>query len=287
MLRQFLRACAVTVVTALPMLSAPSVAAESKYWRDGKTVTAVPMAAWDAGGKVMVAKGKDAVAKAPGSAVKFTVKTVKWPSGSIKVIEFTKAGGGVLYKLTDEAQFFVVKGSVKATVESVPVVLKAGDVGATLSGVLRSGDVAEDTMIVAWVVGPVSTEEPKPTVVHAAAASGDLGARGNAENPRPREDGQTVIRRYVFPGNSIRLAVMSPNRFSSPHTGPLDNFMYIIEGHVQYSEGGETYQAYGGDFLFQETGTLHEWDQKDGARFVASSVLPVGVKHRMDPSKAN
>jgi quercetin dioxygenase-like cupin family protein len=146
---------------------------------------------------------------------------------------------------------------------------------------------AEDTMIVAWTGGPVSTDDMKPTVVRAENASGDLGARTASEAPRPKDDGQTKIRRYVFPGNSIRLAQMFPNRLSAPHTGPLDNFIYIIDGHVQYAEGGETYQAYGGDFLLQESGTVHEWDQKEGAKFLASSVLPVGVKHRMEPSKAN
>ena len=83
----------------------------------------------------------------------------------------------------------------------------------------------------------------------------------------------------LWPGQlcNVRVTLRTdPDVVSIPRmatqSGQTGNFVYIIEGHVQYSVGKETYQAYGGDFLFQESGVVHEWDQKDGARFLASSV---------------
>jgi quercetin dioxygenase-like cupin family protein len=272
-------------LTALPILAAPSQAAEPKYWRDGKNVPAVPYAAWEAGGKVTVVTG-DEVKKAPANAVKYTVKTVKWPNATVKVLEFTKAGGGVLYNLTDETHFLVYKGSLQANVNGTPTDIKAKEVGAGLSGTLRNSGAAEDTLVVAYVISAPSTEDYKPAMVREENAF--YGARGAATSPSAnRKPDDTIVRRYVFPGNSLRLAQMFPNKISPPNTGSMDNYIYIFEGHVQYKQGGETYQAYAGDFLHQESGTIHEWDQKEGARFVASSSLPVGKTERMDPSKIN
>ncbi len=293
MLRQILSACILVALAALPVIAAPAKAAEPKYWRDGKTLEAVPYAAWEAGGKVTVVVGKDAVAKAPSNAAKYTVKTVKWPTATVKVLEFTKAGGGVLYNLSDETHLFVYKGSLQANVSGTPTTLKEKDVGAGLSGTLRNAGAPEDTLVVAYVISPPSTEDLKPTVVRAESAF--YGARGatygaQAATPTPpadRKPDDTIVRRYVFPGNTVRFAQMFPNKISPPSTGSMDNYIYIFEGHVQYQQGGETYQAYAGDFLRQESGTIHEWDQKHGAKFVASSALPMGKTERMDPSKIN
>jgi quercetin dioxygenase-like cupin family protein len=274
--RLFLGACALMAFTALPILAAPSSAAEPKYWRDGKMVPAVPVAEWEADGKPMKATGKDAVAKAPKNAVKYAVKTVKWPTGTIRVYNFTKDGGGVLHNITDETQFIVIKGSLKATVGSKTELLKAFDVASRASGMLKSGDVVEDTSIVTWDVGPVSTDTPTPTVVHPQ----DAKASGTGTN------GSTMIRVYPFPGNSVRYAEAPGNwKSGPPNTGPADNYMYFIEGHVQYSQGGETYEVHGGDFLVQASGVPHTWDYKDGAHFVASSAVPLGKK-AMDPTQA-
>jgi quercetin dioxygenase-like cupin family protein len=61
--------------------------------------------------------------------------------------------------------------------------------------------------------------------------------------------------------------------------------MYFISGHVQYNQGGETYEVRGGDFLMQASGVPHVWDYKDGAHFVASSAVPLG-QQAMDPKQA-
>lgn len=274
-----------SMVLAAMLVTTGAQAAEPKYWRDGKTIPAVPHAAWEAGGKVTVVTGDDAK-KAPANAVKYRVKTVKWPNATVKVLEFTKAGGGVLYNLTDETHFLVYKGALQANVNGTPTNIKAKEVGAGLSGTLRNAGAAEDTLVVAYVINAPSTEDYKPTVVREESAY--YGARGAATAPSPtRKPDDTIVRRYVFPGNSLRLAQMFPNKISPPNTGSMDNYIYIFEGHVQYQQGGETYQAYAGDFLHQESGTIHEWDQKDGARFAASSSLPVGKTERMDPSKIN
>jgi quercetin dioxygenase-like cupin family protein len=200
----------------------------------------------------------------------------------------TKAGGGVLHALTDELHFFVLKGSLKVDVNGKPTVLNWEDVGANLSGVIRSGDKVEDTTVVAWIGRVPGRAELVPTVVRAADVFPGVGPRGGLDTPDPKKPGErSITRRYVFPGNSVRYVRMFPKGISAPHTGPLDNFIYLVEGHVQYQQGGETYEIYGGDFFIQEGGTIHEWDKKEGAIFVTSSVLAEGVNVPMDQDKIN
>jgi quercetin dioxygenase-like cupin family protein len=247
-------------------------AAEPKYIRYAKDVPAVSVAEWDAGGKAMSATGKAQIAKAPKSAAVYSVKTVVWPTATVRVYDFTKAGG-IRHAITDETAIYVIKGSIKAMVGNTTAVLRAGDVASRASGVLQAGDVAEDTSIVTWTAGPVSTEPPIPTVVRADATT-------NTGSPV-----LVIIKRYIFPGNSVRHATMTAGAKQPPNTGPADNYMYFLAGHVEFTQGGETYQVRAGDFLRQESGTLHHWDQKDGAVFVASSALLVG-KAAMRPGEA-
>ena len=116
--------CAGILATLIapPIVASPSQAVEPKYWRGGQTIAAIPHAAWEAGGQVTVVTGEPAKA-APANAVKYTVKAVKWPNATVKVLEFTKAGGGVLYPLTDETHFVVVKGALQADVNGTPITI--------------------------------------------------------------------------------------------------------------------------------------------------------------------
>src|SRR4051812_17295933 len=82
----------------------------------GKSVAAVPMAAWEDGGKVRTASGKDAVAKAPKNAVRYEMKKVTFPTGTMRVLKFKKADGGVLHPIGDETEMIVISGAADVTV---------------------------------------------------------------------------------------------------------------------------------------------------------------------------
>jgi quercetin dioxygenase-like cupin family protein len=256
----FLVACAVFALAGRPA-AAVTTDVPPHFVVYGKDLTPVPMAEWEANGKSMSASGKSAVAKAPKKAVRYTVKSVAWPTGTVRVLSFTKAGG-VLHAISDETEIYVLHGSIKADVGGTVASLKAGDVAAHPSGVIRTGDVAEDTTLVTWNVGPVSSDVPTPTVVR-----GDTIKVGG--NPAVVQ-----IRRYEFPGNSVRVATMAKGSRNGPATAKTDSLMYITEGHVQFTEGDQVYDVHAGDFLWEAAGQTHNWEHLDGGSFVTTSGLP-------------
>ncbi len=202
--------------------------------------------------------------------VKYTMRTVKWPTGTVRVMNFTKAAG-VMHKLTDETEIFVLKGSVTATVNGSPVVLKTGDVASHATGVLKTGD-AEDTQVISWTVGSL-TPDAKPAVVRAA----DAPEAGNPEVLK--------VKRYEFPGNSIRVATMVAGSKNGPTSAKTDSLIYIKEGHVRFIEGDETHDLHAGDFVWEEAGVTHRWEHADGGSFVTTTGIPKGAAP-MTPAEA-
>jgi len=256
----FLISCALVAFAGLPA-AAGSKSVPPRFIVYGRDLTPVPMAEWEADGKMMLATGKGQIAKAPRKAVKYTVKSVVWPSGTVRVLSFTKAGG-VLHAITDETEIYVLQGSVKATVGGTVESLKAGDVASHASGVIRTGEVAENTTLVTWNVGPVSADAPTPTVVR-----GETVKEGGPA-------GVLLLKRYEFPGNSIRVATLAKGSRNGPASAKTDSLMYFMEGHVQFTEGDEVYDVHAGDFLWEEAGQTHKWEHLDGGSFVTTSGLP-------------
>src|SRR5262245_29364451 len=107
--------CAVLAASAASAETAPP----GKHILAGNTIAAVPHAAWDEGGKIRTASG-DALAKAPANAVRYEMKTVIWPTGTVKVLTFKKDAGGVLHALTDEIQLYVMAGAAEVGVGGKP-----------------------------------------------------------------------------------------------------------------------------------------------------------------------
>jgi len=228
-------------------------------------------------------------AKAPAQAVRYSVKTVQWPTGTVQVLTFTKAGGGVLYPISRETELFVLKGSVQAMVGSETVVLKAGDVASQPRGTLRSVGAAEDTTIVTWDVTSLDGKIA-PAVVRAKDAktvpSWQWQADGKTmraatfeETKKAPDDAvKLTVTRYEFPGNSIRVANMEPAVHpTAPAQVPTDSLIYLTSGHVRFHEGGETAELHGGDFIREDASQSHVWEHLEKSSFVTTSALPVGV----------
>jgi quercetin dioxygenase-like cupin family protein len=227
----------------------------------GKTVAAVPMAEWqDADGKLHVATGKGQVAKAPAKAAKYSVKSVAWPSGTVRVLTFGK--GGVFHNLWDETEIYVLKGSITVNVGGSSAVLHAGDVVARASGIVRSGDKPEETVLVTWTVGTLNNEPGKPTVVRAADA------------PEAGQPGVLKVKRYEFPGNSIRVASLAKGSKNGPASAKTDSLIYIKSGKLRFFEGDEVHEVVAGDFLFEEAGQTHRWEHLEESSFVTTSGIP-------------
>jgi len=256
----FLMSCALVAAGGLPA-AAPCAENPPRFIVYGKDLEAVPVAEWEKRGKTLVAVGKEQIRKAPRRAVRYSVKTVVWPTGTVRVLSFSKAGG-LLHAVTDETEIYVLRGSVKVNVGGTVESLKAGDVVSHPSGVLRAGDVAEDTTLVTWNVGPVSSDAPVPTVVRGEAVKEGGPA------------GVLLLKRYEFPGNSVRVATMAAGSRNGPASAKTDSLMYFKDGHVQFTEGDEVYDVHAGDFLWEQAGQTHRWEHLDGGSFVTTSALP-------------
>ena len=256
----FLVGCILVALSGQSVVAATAAVPSHFIVRDAD-LTPVAMAEWEASGKTLSATGASAAAKAPKKAVRYTVKSVAWPTGTVRVLSFSKAGG-VLHAITDETEIYVLSGSIKVNVGGTVASLKAGDVASHASGVIHTGDVAEETTLVTWNVGPVSAENPAPTVVR-----GDtIKEGGNAS--------VVLIKRYEFPGNSIRVATMAKGSRNGPATAKTDSLMYVTQGHVQFTEGDEVDDVHAGDFLWEKAGETHKWEHLDGGSFVTTSGLP-------------
>jgi len=247
------------VLACLPVIGA-AAADPHTFIVYGKDLRAEPAAEWDSHGTVRLAVGKE-LARAPRRAVHYTVKTVSWPTGTVRVLHFTKADG-VLHALHDETEIYVLEGSIRADVGGSVESLHAGDVVSHASGVIRSGELPEDTTLVTWNVGPVSADPPTPTVVR-----GESVKEGGVA-------GVLALKRYEFPGNSIRVATMAAGSRNGPATAKTDSLMYFKDGHVQFTEGDEVYDVHAGDFLWEKAGETHRWEHLDGGSFVTTSALP-------------
>jgi quercetin dioxygenase-like cupin family protein len=237
----------------------------------GDSRAPVKMAAWEKGGDVQSASG-EAAAKAPRKAVRYEAKMVAWPTATVKVLTFTKKGGGVLHPITDETLLYVLQGSVDASVDGKAVTLVTGDVASLPAGAIRNpGKKAADAVVVAWTAASL-TPGATPAVVRAA----DVPAN---------KMGQMGIRRYTFPGNSVRAVTQYPGFKTAPNSAKTDSLIYVTAGAMTFVEDGQTFQVKAGDFLREVAGLMHHWDVGVESGFVTTSALPIGAGP-IDPNKA-
>jgi quercetin dioxygenase-like cupin family protein len=266
-----LRVLSITLVVlglAAQQASAAPVAQETAdtYVVAGKDRAVMPMAAWQKKRELRTAAGADAVKKAPRNAVRYDAKIVAWPTASVKVLTFRKANGGVLHPITDETLVYVLEGSAQATVNGKTVVLATGDVASLPSGSLGNPGAPVDAVVVAWTAGSLT-----PGATPAVVAAQNMG--------------QLTIRRYEFPGNSVRAVSMAKGMKTPPNSAKTDSLIYVTRGPMKFTENGQEFTVTAGDFLREVAGVQHNWDVTEESGFVTTSALPLGAGP-IDPSKA-
>ena len=269
------------VISALSLLTLLSTAAVSAsalaatesattFYVAGAQRAAVPMAAWQKNGVVSSASGAE-TRNAPRKAVKYTAKTVAWPTATVKVLTFKKSSGGVLHPITDETTVYVLEGTAQATVDGKSVALKTGDVASLPTGALTNVGAPTDAVIVAWTA-PSLTPGATPLVVH-------------ADQLTPQQAGQLTIRRYEFPGNSVRAVGLAKGMKTNPNSAKTDSLIYVTKGPMRFSQDGQNFVVSAGDFLREVAGLMHNWDVTEESGFVTTSALPAGAGP-IDPGKA-
>lgn len=237
----------------------------------GDSRAPVAMAAWNKDGALQSASG-EAAKNAPRKAVRYDAKMVAWPTATVKVLTFTKKGGGVLHPLTDENTIYVLSGSVDTTVDGKAVTLGTGDLASLPKGALTNpGKKAADAVVVAWTAASL-TPGATPAVVRAA----DVPAN---------KMGQMAIRRYTFPGNSVRAVDQDAGFKTSPASAKTDSLIYVTSGAMTFFQDGQTFQVKAGDFIREVAGLMHNWDVGVPSSFVTTSALPAGAGP-IDPNKA-
>jgi quercetin dioxygenase-like cupin family protein len=253
-------------------LAQPATEKDTTFVVKGAERAATPMAAWDDKGTLRTAAGTDAVRRAPRKAVKYEAKMVAWPTATVKVLTFRKRDGGVLHPITDEKLLYVLEGSVQATVDGKAETLGAGDVASLPAGALANpGGTAADAVVVAWTAASL-TPGATPAVVRAGSVT-------------PQAAGQLTIRRYEFPGNSVRAVGLAKGLKTNPNSAKTDSLIYVTRGPMQFMQDGQQFTVNSGDFLREVAGLMHNWDVTEESGFVTTSALPVGAGP-IDPSKA-
>jgi quercetin dioxygenase-like cupin family protein len=253
-------------------LAQPATEKDTTFVVKGAERAATPMAAWVAKGTLRTAAATDAVRKAPRKSVKYEAKMVAWPTATVKVLTFRKRDGGVLHPITDEKLLYVLEGSVQATVDGKAETLGAGDVASLPAGALANpGGTAADAVVVAWTAASL-TPGATPAVVRAGSVT-------------PQAAGQLTIRRYEFPGNSVRAVGLAKGLKTNPNSAKTDSLIYVTRGPMQFTQDGQQFTVNSGDFLREVAGLMHNWDVTEESGFVTTSALPVGAGP-IDPSKA-
>lgn len=267
-----------TPIIAAGLLMAGAAAAQTLYAPSnvvpGASVKEVPMAEWEVkqtgaaeqtGARILIAAGDEELKGAQADAARYGSKTFKFPSGDIRVLTFKKDQGGVLHQITSETVIYVLKGSAEVGVVGQPTKIAAGDVVSLPSGNLRSqAGAAEDTTIIAFTVG--NTEKnPKAAVVRAKDVPEQaLGADTKAGAAK------VTVRRYAFPGNTVRVANVGGPGKTNPATPKTDVLLYLTSGKATVTIGGETREVAAGDAVREAAGVAMYWDVKETMSFVAT-----------------
>ena len=276
-----------TSTAQAPAVPAPAEPASTQHIFPGDTIPAIPHATWIESGAIRVAVGAPAVAKAPATATRYSVKTIVHPTGTIQEIIFTKASGGVFHPIGTLTQLYVLKGSAEVGVGNQMASIKQGDAVSRPSGILRSGATPEDTTIIAWNVGS-SVKNPKPMVIRGEDVTAETTAEwmegdkvvrtattADTNAKAPPDAKKLISKRYEFDGNSIRVARMLKGGSRAPALMTADSLIYITHGHLRFHQYGngidEAREVTSGDFIREQAGMTHIWDQLEDGGFVTTT----------------
>lgn len=242
-----------------------------------KDVEIIPMAEWEVeqrgaaeqtGARILITAGPEENKRAPANATRYDSQSFNFPSGTLRVLTFTKKNGGVLHQITSETQLYVLKGSASVDVRGVSTDLRAGDVVNLPSGVLRNTKKkTEDTTILAFTVGN-TMKDAKASVVRAK----DTPDTALPPGPKGGIEGAKVsVQRYNFDGNSVRVARLKGPGKTSPANPATDVLIYLASGRMQITVGDETKIVSAGDALREEAGKVTYWDVLENSMFIATN----------------
>lgn len=231
---------------------------------------AISMAAWDDGGMVKMAAGADA-ASAPSGAVTYKAKQVMWPTARVRIMMFDKDTGGVLHPITDETLLYVMSGNVEVGVGDDTVTAGAGDVVSFPSGALRNAGMAANATVLTWTA-PSLTTETTPTYVAGDSVEG-------------RDMGAIALKRYMFPGNSVRVVELRAGNSTNPNSAKTDSLIYVTGGPMTFNQNGQSFVVNKGDFIREIAGLEHNWNVTSDSGFVTTSGKPLDMDV-IDPDKA-
>lgn len=240
------------------------------YVMSDSSVPSIAMAAWKDGGDVKSALGADA-SSAPSDAITYTAKVVNWPTGRLQVMTFDKDTGGVLHPITDETLLYVLSGTAEVGVGDEAVTLVAGDVVSHPSGALHNASTASDATILTWNVPSLTAENTPAHVKGADVAEGGGGA--------------IKLKRYEFPGNSVRAVKLAAGGSTGPNSAKTDSLIYVTGGPMTFHQNGREFVVGEGDFIREIAGLEHFWTIQSDSGFVTTSGLPLDMAE-INPDEA-
>ncbi|MFL2770133.1 MAG: cupin domain-containing protein [Rhodospirillaceae bacterium] len=261
---------ALSISLTVPKVSAQTVLGDDIYVVPDSSASSIAMAAWIDGDIVMSAMGEN-TSEAPLNAIRYSAKEANWPTARVRALTFDKSKGGVLHPITDETLLYVLEGSARVGVGDTTVALSAGDVVSFPSGTLTNHNVEMDAIIVTWTT-PSLTGERTPT--HVRWADVEEGGFGPIK-----------LRRYSFPGNSVRAVKLAAGGSTNPNSAKTDSLIYVTAGPMTFFQNGQEFVVDRGDFIREIAGAMHHWNIQSDSGFVTTSGLPLDMGN-IDPDKA-
>ena len=200
---------------------------------------------------------------------KYRSKTFTLPTGTIRVLEFKKADGGVFYKLGTEKELYVISGSAEVSIKDKTETLAAGDAVNLPTGILKSpAHDAQDTTVILYTV-PNASKAP----VGGAVFGKD--AKQISPPPAPAKDGvvsaSLSLKSYGFDGNSIRVVSLKAPGKTPLNAHGTDSILYLLSGKMRLTLGDDTKLVQAGDAVREPAGVPSSWDVVEDSTFISTS----------------
>ena len=261
----------------------------------GASAPAQRMAEWaDAGpgrGPNSVAASSGSFSRAPANASRYEAKLFNFPCGALRVLTFGK-GSPVHHQITFETEIFVLQGSATLIplrgLSGKPTKVSAGDALFLPSGILTDPQAHEDFVILQAIVGnPLPGAKQSIVTAKQAQHSEQVqwrqdGKAYSATTPEeikaaPANASRYGIERYVFDGNSFRVATLKKGtRTNMVAPSRSDVLMYVVKGRGRRTEDNEIFDLVAGDAFRERMGKPGSWEALDDLILVATDA-PVNV----------
>ncbi len=288
--------CAVSAAT-LPVLGSRRAAAagpdlpQALVFIAEKDAKTLPMAEWDvvqldaaeqAGSRVLIAEGQESVEKAPANASRYLARSYKFPSGAVRVLSWAKGQGPVIHQITFETEIYVLEGAVDVEIRGNTTRLNAGDAASMPSGVLRNMKPKGNTVVLQFFVANtlkdaegmvVRGKDLDRSMVVQWQVDGKAMSVSTHEEAKkaPQNAARYFVKRYAFPGNSIRLATLKKGGVTNiGTTSRADVLIYVSKGRMRRTEGDYTFEVVAGDAVREELGKSGFWELLEDSEFIAT-----------------